>query len=76
MVTYLEKPECQTNLEDEVQPKGRGLFIGIVEQMPAAPKKRVVAKAFHFYNLLVFPPLSASVIFFSYSIICLDTLRS
>lgn len=66
MVPYLKKPECQTNLEDEVQPKGRGLFIGIVEQlMPTATKKRVrnfISSAcfpLHLYFFLCFSfPLS------------------
>lgn len=44
---YLKKPLCQTNLEDEVRPKGRGLFIGVVEQQtPAAIKRRLGMKPF------------------------------
>lgn len=77
MVPYLKKPECQTNLEDEVQPKGRGLFIGIVEQqLPTAIKKSVRAEPFHFFSLLFSPPVFLSVLFFSFSIICLATLGS
>ena len=65
MVVYLKKPECQTNLEGEVQPKGRGLFIGIVEQqLPAAIEGRVRAEPFHFSSLLC-PPVFLSVLFFS-----------
>lgn len=63
MAPYLKKPVCQTNLEDEVQPKGRGLFIGIVEQqLPTAIKRRVRAfisstSSLHLYFFLCFSPL-------------------
>lgn len=70
MVPYLKKLECQTNLEDEVRPKGGGLFIGIVEQqLPTDIKKRVRAEdsfSLHLYFLRCF----------SFSIICLNTLGS
>ncbi len=67
MVPYLKKPGCQTNLEDEVQPKGRGLFIGIVEQqLPTAVKKTVRAEPFHFFSLLLSAPVFLSVLFFSF----------
>lgn len=74
MVPYLKKLECQTNLQDEVQPKGGGgLFIGIVEQqLPTAMKTRVRAEPFQslqppspstcisFCAFLLFVPLSVS----------------
>lgn len=77
MAPYLKKPVCQTNLEDEVQPKGRGLFIGIVEQqLPTAIKRRVRAEPFNFSNLFFSPPVLLSVLFSSSYIICLNTLVS
>lgn len=62
---YLKKPVCQTNLEDEVQPRGRAFFIGIVEQqLPTAIKRRVRAEPF-FFNLLLSPPVFLSFCDFS-----------
>lgn len=69
LLSYLTLPivPClKTNLKDEVLPKGRRLFIGIVEQqLPKARKKRVRAQSFHFFIILL-SPSSTFLLFFHY----------
>lgn len=52
----------------------RFLFIGIVEkQLPTAMKQWVSAEPFYFFDLILSPPVFLSMLFFSFTIICLAT---
>lgn len=65
MVPHLKKPQCQTNMEDEMQPTGELLFIGIVEkQLPTATKHWVSVEPLYFVNVILSPPVF--LLFFHY----------
>lgn len=75
MARYLEKPQCQINLGDGVQPKGRGLFIGAVEQqLPTA----ITAGQGRPLSFLLSAPVFLSVCppALLFSTLCLATLGS